>query len=80
MTTSDTKLDRVLGAKTGRALESALGLSTVGDLLRHYPRRYAERGELTVDHEVVGLSGVAPAWTRQAQGRADRRLVVDLTS
>ncbi|KEI43009.1 ATP-dependent DNA helicase RecG [Saccharopolyspora rectivirgula] len=47
MTTSDTKLDRVLGAKTGKALESALGLSTVGDLLRHYPRRYAERGELT---------------------------------
>ena len=47
MTTSDTKLDRVLGAKTGKALESALGLSTVGDLLRNYPRRYAERGELT---------------------------------
>ena len=25
----------------------ALGLHTVGDLLHHYPRRYAERGELT---------------------------------
>ncbi len=43
----DTRLDRVLGAKTAKALDSALGLATVGDLLRHYPRRYAERGELT---------------------------------
>jgi NADPH:quinone reductase-like Zn-dependent oxidoreductase len=41
---------------------------------------HAARGALTVDHEVVGLSAVADAWTRQAQGRADRRLVVDLTS
>ncbi|MHA6805344.1 ATP-dependent DNA helicase RecG [Salinifilum ghardaiensis] len=46
-TTGDTRLDRVLGRKTAKALDSALGLSTVGDLLRHYPRRYAERGELT---------------------------------
>jgi ATP-dependent DNA helicase RecG len=52
MTTLDAKLERVLGAKTAKALESALGLSTVGDLLRHYPRRYAERGELTA---IAGL-------------------------
>ncbi|MGP4017938.1 ATP-dependent DNA helicase RecG [Saccharopolyspora sp. 5N708] len=52
MTTLDAKLDRVLGAKTGKALDSALGLATVGDLLRHYPRRYAERGELTA---IAGL-------------------------
>lgn len=52
MTTLDAKLDRVLGAKTAKALDSALGLSTVGDLLRHYPRRYAERGELTA---IAGL-------------------------
>ncbi|MBE9374416.1 ATP-dependent DNA helicase RecG [Saccharopolyspora sp. HNM0983] len=52
MTTWDTDLGRVLGAKTGKALESALGLVSVGDLLRHYPRRYAERGELTA---IAGL-------------------------
>lgn len=40
---------------------------------------HAARGELVVDHEVVALSAVADAWTRQAQGRAARRLVVDLT-
>jgi ATP-dependent DNA helicase RecG len=40
-------LVRVLGARTGKPLESAMGLRTVGDLLRHYPRRYYTRGELT---------------------------------
>ena len=42
-----TGLSRVVGAKTASALQRGLGLTTVGDLLRHYPRRYAERGELT---------------------------------
>lgn len=42
-----TGLSRVVGAKTATALQRGLGLTTVGDLLRHYPRRYAERGELT---------------------------------
>jgi ATP-dependent DNA helicase RecG len=45
-------LDGVLGRKTADALASALDLHTVGDLLRHYPFRYAERGELT---NVAGL-------------------------
>jgi ATP-dependent DNA helicase RecG len=45
-------LSGVLGRKTSDALASALDLHTVGDLLRHYPRRYAERGELT---NVAGL-------------------------
>ena len=41
---------------------------------------HAAGGRLVVDHEVVALSDVGPAWTRQARGEADRRLVVDLTS
>jgi len=36
-----------LGKKAGDAYEKVLGLRTVGDLLRHYPRRYYTRGELT---------------------------------
>ncbi|GIG25347.1 ATP-dependent DNA helicase RecG [Cellulomonas denverensis] len=36
----------VLGAATGAKLDK-LGLHTVGDLLRHYPRRYAHLGEMT---------------------------------
>ncbi|AAZ54684.1 ATP-dependent DNA helicase RecG [Thermobifida fusca] len=38
---------RVVGDRTAKVLASALGLHTVGDLLRHYPRRYDRRGELT---------------------------------
>ncbi len=39
-------LDRVVGTRTARAL-ARLGLETVGDLLRHYPRRYGKPGEPT---------------------------------
>src|SRR5579863_487160 len=47
VTTLREPLIRALGAKNAKALESAFGLQTVGDLLRHYPRRYYTRGELT---------------------------------
>jgi ATP-dependent DNA helicase RecG len=43
----DTRLSSVLGGRTADALSKGLGLATVEDLVRHYPRRYAERGELT---------------------------------
>ncbi|HEV2242112.1 MAG TPA: ATP-dependent DNA helicase RecG [Streptosporangiaceae bacterium] len=37
----------VIGDKVAKPLDRALELRTVGDLLRHYPRRYETRGELT---------------------------------
>jgi ATP-dependent DNA helicase RecG len=37
----------VVGDKAAKPLDRALGLRSVGDLLRHYPRRYETRGELT---------------------------------
>lgn len=43
----DEKLQAVLAARTATMLEKAFGMVTVGDLLAHYPRRYAHRGELT---------------------------------
>ena len=45
--TLDTRLSGALGGRTAQALERAFGHRTVGDLLAHYPRRYALRGELT---------------------------------
>jgi ATP-dependent DNA helicase RecG len=42
-----TKLVNVIGDKTAKPLEKAFGMRVVGDLLRHYPRRYAELGRLT---------------------------------
>jgi ATP-dependent DNA helicase RecG len=43
----ETRLDGAVGGKTASALDRAFGMRTVGDLLAHYPRRYARRGELT---------------------------------
>src|SRR5260370_42066467 len=40
-------LGPVVGAKAAKRLAAALDLRTVGELLRHYPRRYENRGELT---------------------------------
>jgi len=45
--TLDAKLSAAVGGATAKALATHLGLHTVGDLLRHYPRRYVERGALT---------------------------------
>jgi len=47
VTTLREPLNRALGPRTAKALESVFGFRTVGDLLRHYPRRYYTRGELT---------------------------------
>jgi ATP-dependent DNA helicase RecG len=52
MVSMDDKLESAVGAKTAKALSGALDLHTVGDLVHYYPRRYAERGELT---DIAGL-------------------------
>ena len=43
----DTTLQGILGDRTQKAFAKALNYTTVHDLLQHYPRRYASRGELT---------------------------------
>jgi ATP-dependent DNA helicase RecG len=45
--TLDSPLRLVLAAAPATVLAKAFGMATVGDLLSHYPRRYARRGELT---------------------------------
>jgi ATP-dependent DNA helicase RecG len=47
VTTLREPLNKVFGPRTGKRLEDAFGMSTVGDLIRHYPRRFYSRGELT---------------------------------
>ncbi|HEX2301226.1 MAG TPA: OB-fold nucleic acid binding domain-containing protein, partial [Pseudonocardiaceae bacterium] len=49
----DESLDGPLGRKTAALLAAQLDLHTVGDLLRHYPRRYADQGQLT---PIAGLT------------------------
>ncbi|MDD7964394.1 ATP-dependent DNA helicase RecG [Actinomycetospora lemnae] len=43
----DTSLRTALGDKTARPLARQLELETVGDLLRHYPRKYIEHATVT---------------------------------
>ncbi|MGB4777765.1 ATP-dependent DNA helicase RecG, partial [Microbacterium sp.] len=45
--TLSTRLVDALGDKVAKQLERAFGMDTVADLLTHYPRRYAQPGELT---------------------------------
>lgn len=48
----DTPLTQALGASSARTLDRAFGMATVGELLGHYPRRYADPGELTPIREL----------------------------
>ncbi len=55
MTTLESPIAAVLGKTTPakrKKLEEGLGLRTVGDLLRHFPRRYLETGTLTKVHDL----------------------------
>lgn len=45
--TLDSSIEEALGSTSAKSLDRAFGMSSVGDLLSHYPRRYADPGELT---------------------------------
>jgi ATP-dependent DNA helicase RecG len=47
MTDLDSPLKPLVGQAAASALAAQLDINTIGELLRHYPRRYAERGKLT---------------------------------
>jgi ATP-dependent DNA helicase RecG len=47
VTSPDLRLRNAVGDKTAKKLETAFGMTTVDDLLRHYPRRYVSLGQLS---------------------------------
>ena len=68
--TLDSSLGGAVGGKTAAALERAFGMTTVGDLMAHYPRRYARRGELTqISSLPVGEPVTIVAEVRRASER-----------
>ncbi|MGW7573266.1 helicase-related protein [Streptomyces sp. NPDC054765] len=85
MAALDEPLKKILGGTTAKVLAEQLGLHTVGDLLHHYPRRYAERGELTrladlpLDEHVTVVAQVADARVLKFNGGRGQRLEVTLT-
>lgn len=85
MATLESKLVDVVGDRTAKVLVTTIGAKTVDDLLRHYPRRYVVRGELTdistlkEDDEVTILAEIHSANTRTLQGRKGTILEVVVT-
>ncbi|MFI9075999.1 helicase-related protein [Streptomyces sioyaensis] len=85
MAALDEPLKKILGGTTAKVLAEHLGLQTVGDLLHHYPRRYAERGELTrladlpLDEHVTVVAQVADSRVLKFNGGRGQRLEVTLT-
>lgn len=81
----DVKLVTLLGDRTAKALERAFGVVTAGDLLAHYPRRYAKRGELTalteltVGEEVTIVAEVLTVSERTMKNRRGSILEVQIT-
>ncbi len=60
----------VVGAKTGALLKSEFEIESVEDLLRHYPRRYEQRGALTD----LGSLEIGDHVTVQAQVKSFKNL------
>jgi ATP-dependent DNA helicase RecG len=81
----DAKLDGVVGGRTATSLQKAFGMRTVGDLLAHYPRRYARRGELTtiaeipLDESVTLVAEVLDVRERPMRARNGKLLEVRIT-
>ncbi len=80
-----TPLDRVLGDRTAKSFAKNLGLKTISDLLLHFPRRYASRGELTkiselpVGEAVSVVAEILDVRERRMTGRKGSILEVRIT-
>jgi len=83
--TLDTKLSGILGGRSAQALHRAFGYETAGDLLAHYPRRYAMRGELTaletlpLDESVTIIAEVLEVRERSMRARRGTILEVKIS-
>ena len=81
----DDQIDRVFDPRTAKILASALDVHTVGELLRHYPRRYEQRGELTDlanlrdGEHVTVLAQIKAVTTRAMRNRRGKLTEVTVT-
>ncbi len=82
MATLETRILNILGDRTAAVLEKSFGITTVNELLRHYPRRYEVRGELTdistliADEEVTILAQIERVSLRRANGKNILEVIV----
>lgn len=82
MVNLSTRLTNILGDKTALVLEKSFGITSINELLRHYPRRYVVRGELTdistlvAEDEVTILAEIEAVKLRRANGKNILEVVV----
>ncbi|WP_055589180.1 ATP-dependent DNA helicase RecG [Streptacidiphilus griseoplanus] len=85
MSALDEPLKKLVGDRTAKVLADSLKLRTTGDLLYHFPRRYAERGELTsldeleVDEHVTVVARIEKVTLIPFRQRRGDRLEVVVT-
>src|SRR5215470_13477414 len=85
MASLEEPLRDLVGGKAAARAEKAFGLRTTGDLLRHYPRRYVRRGDLTDlaslrdGEDVTVFAQVAKVTSRRMRARRGRLLEVTVT-
>jgi len=73
MSVFDTDIKKLYGVGPARAAAYAsLGISSVGDLLLHYPRGYEDRGNIKLIEEADGLSKYAHILTVATQPKSVR--------
>ena len=81
----ENKVSAVVGDRTAKVLDTTFGIKSIGDLMRHYPRRYMVRGELSdiselhEGDETTILAQVYSASTRPMRGRKGSMLEVVVT-
>ena len=81
----DDRIDRLFDPRTAKILASSLGVHTAGELLRHYPRRYEQRGELTDlanlrdGEHVTVLAQIKAVTTRAMRNRRGKLTEVTVT-
>ncbi len=81
----DSKLSAVVGDRTAKVLSEELGINLLSDLLRHYPRRYVVRGELSDfesikdGEEVTVLAKIKSTKVKRIPGRKGGILEVEVS-
>ncbi|MBF8252451.1 MAG: ATP-dependent DNA helicase RecG, partial [Actinobacteria bacterium] len=81
----ESKLSSIVGDRTAKVLSDSFDIKSVGDLMRHYPRRYMVRGELSdiaelhEGDEITILAQVHSSANRPIRGRKGSILEVIVT-
>ncbi len=85
MANLENKVSSVVGDRTAKVLEATFGIKNIADLMRHYPRRYMVRGELSdisqlsEGDETTILAQIYLATNRPMRGRKGSMLEVVVT-